>query len=130
MTRWTRWMLIVLIGMLLVGCGGGRVNREARAAAEQFTEALAQGDLDAAKAMFGTPWDIRGFMTNRIRSHGEPQSATVESLTTGETTAQLVTVWELERATVQNVWSMSKQADGWRITQPSMNPDDMVITPK
>ncbi len=130
MTRWTRWMLVVLIGMLLVGCGGGRVNREVRATAEQFAAALAQGDSDAAKALFATPWGIAGFMTNRIRSHGEPQSATVVSITVKDGWAEFVTVWELERATVQNVWELEIHDEEWRLTGPSMNPNDMVITPK
>ena len=126
-----RGILLLRIGIMVMGCGSdGRSQAEVRATAEQGAAALAQGDSDAAKARCATPWGIAGWMTNRIRSHGEPQSATVGNITVMDGWAAFGTVWEVERATVQHVWEVEIHDEEWRLTGPSMNPNERVITTK
>jgi hypothetical protein len=126
--RWRGVIGIILLALTLSSCGGS--DGGARAAAAQFADALGRGDTAAAQAAFGTPWDIAGFMQNRMDDYGAAQSARVEQVETNGSTATAVLIWELERATIRSVWTLEQQGDGWAVTLPSMNANDLQVTPK
>lgn len=125
---WSGLALLIAVLLLLSGCGGG--DRGAQATAEQFAAALGRGDPAAARAVFGSPWDVEGHIANETGRFGAAQSAAVESVTVNGTTATVRTVWELERATIRNVWMLEQQGDRWVVVSPSMNAADRQVTEK
>lgn len=131
-----RWVLLIpstVLLLLLAGCdgpGGAGQGSAAQATADQFAAALGEGDTAAAQAVFGTEWDITTHMQNELHRFGPAQSAQIERIETNGSSATLHTVWELEGATVRNVWTMEQRGDRWLVMLPSLNAGDRQVTPR
>jgi hypothetical protein len=113
-------LLVLLLALSACGGSGGGGDSGARATAQQLADALGNGDAQAGQAVFGTPWDITNYIQSETSQFGAARSARVERVETEGTQGLAVTVWELEQATIRNVWILEQRGDQWVVTMPTM----------